>query len=151
MQIMTFITIYTVLSQMTFMSRNTRFSRHFWACYQAPITFNDVCWSPPFPLKIFQYRKTAIMQAHCTVHTMEWTAHTWMKKLVMCGEHGGVWCLIVFILIALSPKGALLWGPGPYRDLFGLCVKFQKSLFWVPILAAGGPYWVPISKLGGPY
>ena len=40
---MTFITIYTVLSQMTFMSRNTRFSRHFWACYQAHITFNDVC------------------------------------------------------------------------------------------------------------
>ena len=43
MQIMTFITIYTVLSQMTFLSRNTRFSRHFWACYQALITFNDVC------------------------------------------------------------------------------------------------------------
>ena len=41
-QIMTFITIYTVLSQMTFMSRNTRFSRHFWDCYQALITFNDV-------------------------------------------------------------------------------------------------------------
>ena len=25
-------------------------------------------------------------------------------------------------------------------------VKFHKSLFWVPILAAGGPYWVPISQ-----
>ena len=46
---MTFITIYTVLSQMTFMSRNTRFSRHFWACYQALITFNDVCTYPPGP------------------------------------------------------------------------------------------------------
>ena len=46
-QIMTFITIYTVLSQMTFMSRNTRFSRHFWACYQALITFNDVWWPGP--------------------------------------------------------------------------------------------------------
>ena len=43
MQIMTLITIYAVLSQMTFLSRNTRFSRHFWACYQALITFNDVC------------------------------------------------------------------------------------------------------------
>ena len=32
-----------------------------------------------------------------------------------------------------------------------LCVKFHKSLFWVPILAAGGPYWVPISqKVGSP-
>ena len=29
---------------MTFLSQNTRFSRHFWACYQALITFNDV-WS----------------------------------------------------------------------------------------------------------
>ena len=39
--------------------------------------------------------------------------------------------------------------------VFFLCVKFHKSLFWVPILAAGGPYWVPISqKVGsllGPY
>ena len=41
--------------------------------------------------------------------------------------------------------------------IFFLClrVKFHKSLFWVPILAAGGPYWVPISqKVGsllGPY
>ena len=43
MQIMTFITIYAVLSQMTFLSKNTLFSRHFWVCYQAPITFNDVC------------------------------------------------------------------------------------------------------------
>ena len=36
---------------------------------------------------------------------------------------------------------------------FFLClrVNFHTSLFWVPILAAGGPYWVPISKLGGPY
>ena len=37
-----------------------------------------------------------------------------------------------------------------YTDFF-LCLsaKFYKSLFWVPILAAGGPYytksWVPIS------
>ena len=34
-------------------------------------------------------------------------------------------------------------------------VKFHKLLFWVPILAAGGPYWVLISKkvgsLLGPY
>ena len=30
---------------MTFLSQNTRFSRHFWACYQALITFNDVCYS----------------------------------------------------------------------------------------------------------
>ena len=30
-----------------------------------------------------------------------------------------------------------------------LCVKFHKSLFWVPILAAGGPYWVPISQKVG--
>ena len=35
-------------------------------------------------------------------------------------------------------------------------IKFHKSLFWVPILAAGGPYWVHISKkkngsLLGPY
>ena len=30
-----------------------------------------------------------------------------------------------------------------------LCVKFHKSLFWVPILAAGGPYWVPISQKAG--
>ena len=34
-------------------------------------------------------------------------------------------------------------------------VKFRKLLFWVPILAAGGPYWVLISqKVGsllGPY
>ena len=43
MQIITFVTIYAVLSQMTFLSQNTRFSRHFWVCYQAPITFNDVC------------------------------------------------------------------------------------------------------------
>ena len=42
MQIITFVTIYAVLSQMTFLSQNTRFSRHFWVCYQAPITFNDV-------------------------------------------------------------------------------------------------------------
>ena len=41
--------------------------------------------------------------------------------------------------------------------IFFLClrVKFHKSLFWVPILAAGGPYWVLISqKVGsllGPY
>ena len=28
-------------------------------------------------------------------------------------------------------------------------VKFHKSLFWVPILAAGGPYWVPISQIFG--
>ena len=35
-----------------------------------------------------------------------------------------------------------------------LCVKFHKSSFGVPILAAEGPYFikslVPISKLGGP-
>ena len=43
MQIITFVTIYAVLSQMTFLLQNTRFSRHFWVCYQAPITFNDVC------------------------------------------------------------------------------------------------------------
>ena len=30
-----------------------------------------------------------------------------------------------------------------------LRVKFHKSLFWVPILAAGGPYWVPISPKNG--
>ena len=35
-------TIYAVLSQMTFLSRNTRFSRHFRVCYQALVTFNDV-------------------------------------------------------------------------------------------------------------
>ena len=41
-------TIYAVLSQMTFLSRNTRFnSRHFWVCYQALNTFNDV-WEPPW-------------------------------------------------------------------------------------------------------
>ena len=36
---------------------------------------------------------------------------------------------------------------------FFLClrVKFHKSLFWVPILAAGGPYWVPISQKVCPY
>ena len=34
--------------------------------------------------------------------------------------------------------------------VFFLCVKFHKSLFWVPILAAGGPYWVLISSLGIP-
>ena len=28
---------------MTFVSRNTRFNRHFWVCYQALNTFNDVC------------------------------------------------------------------------------------------------------------
>ena len=28
-----------------FVSRNTRFSRHFWVCYQALNTFNDVCQS----------------------------------------------------------------------------------------------------------
>ena len=28
-------------------------------------------------------------------------------------------------------------------------VKFHKSLFWVPILAAGGPYWVLISQKVG--
>ena len=40
-------TIYAVLSQMTFLSRNTRFnSRHFWVCYQALNTFNDVCRQP---------------------------------------------------------------------------------------------------------
>ena len=46
-------TIYAVLSQMTFVSRNTRFNRHFWVCYQALNTFNDVwrmggngCWGP---------------------------------------------------------------------------------------------------------
>ena len=33
--------------------------------------------------------------------------------------------------------------------VFFLCVKFHKSLFWVPILAAGGPYWVPISQKVG--
>ena len=45
-------TIYAVLSQMTFLSRNTRFnSRHFWVCYQAPITFNDV-WLPPTLLQL---------------------------------------------------------------------------------------------------
>ena len=35
--------------------------------------------------------------------------------------------------------------------IFFLClrVKFHKSLFWVPILAAGGPYWVPISQKAG--
>ena len=39
-------TIYAVLSQMTFLSRNTRFnSRHFWVCYQALNTFNDVWWA----------------------------------------------------------------------------------------------------------
>ena len=34
---------------------------------------------------------------------------------------------------------------------FFLClhVKFHKSLFWVPILAAGGLYWVPISQIFG--
>ena len=42
MQIITFVTIYAVLSQMTFLSQNTRFSRHFLVCYEAPITFNDV-------------------------------------------------------------------------------------------------------------
>merc|ERR1719225_1677962 len=31
---------------MTFVSRNTRFSRHFWVCYQALNTFNDVCSTP---------------------------------------------------------------------------------------------------------
>ena len=45
MQIITFVTIYAVLSLMTFLSQNTRFSRHFWVCYQASITFNDVWWS----------------------------------------------------------------------------------------------------------
>ena len=30
-----------------------------------------------------------------------------------------------------------------------LPVKFHKSLFWVPILAAGGPYWVPILQKVG--
>ena len=37
-----------------------------------------------------------------------------------------------------------------YTDFF-LCLsaKFYKSLFWVPILAAGGPYWVPITQKVG--
>ena len=30
-----------------------------------------------------------------------------------------------------------------------LNVQFHKLLFWVPILAAGGPYWVPISQKVG--
>ena len=34
---------------------------------------------------------------------------------------------------------------------FFLCLraKFHKLLFWVPILAAGGPYWVLISQKNG--
>ena len=36
---------------------------------------------------------------------------------------------------------------------FYLCLRinFHTSLFWVLILAAGGPYWVLIPKVGGPY
>ena len=38
---------------------------------------------------------------------------------------------------------------------FCLRVKFHKSSFWIPILAAEGPYlmksWVPISMFAGPY
>ena len=56
MQIMTFITIYAVLSQMTFFSRNTRFSRHFWVCYQALITFNDVWPSASRTFGWFNFR-----------------------------------------------------------------------------------------------
>ena len=37
-----------------------------------------------------------------------------------------------------------------YREFFPcLCVKFHKSLFWVLILASGGPYWVLISQKNG--
>ena len=47
----------------------------------------------------------------------------------------------------------LFWGT--LLTNFDLRVKFHKSLFRVPILAAGGPYWVPISQkdgsLLGPY
>ena len=51
----------------------------------------------------------------------------------------------------------LFWGTLLTNLDFYLClrVKCHKSLFWVPILAAGGPYWVPISQkdgsLLGPY
>ena len=36
---------------------------------------------------------------------------------------------------------------------FYLCLRinFHTSLFWVLILAAGGPYWVLISQKMGPY
>ena len=51
----------------------------------------------------------------------------------------------------------LFWGTLLTIFYFYLClrVKFHKSLFGVPILAAGGPYWVPVSQkdgsLLGPY
>ena len=52
----------------------------------------------------------------------------------------------------------MLWSDASHVTLlanfeFCLClrVKFHKSLFWVPILAAGGPYWVPISQKVCPY
>ena len=32
---------------------------------------------------------------------------------------------------------------------FDLCFHFHTSLFWVLILAAGGPYWVLISQKNG--
>ena len=50
---------------------------------------------------------------------------------------------------ALSPIGSLFSVFWLHSREECLCVKFHKSLFWVPILDAGGPYWVPISQKVG--
>ena len=56
-------------------------------------------------------------------------------------------CTVIIHVFAGTGSGLHCW----QILIFFLClrVKFHKSLFWVPILAAGGPYWVLISQKVG--
>ena len=109
-----------------FVSRNTRFSRHFWVCYQALNTFNDVCPSPssfvtfwfPLPLCVmtpFINKKAANCQhipkkLHCNSCTATLSLH------ISLGQ--------VFLVILRYDSTHLL-----SEECFQIC-KLQISTSW---------------------
>ena len=75
-----------------------------------------------------------------------YTTMSYLDLSVMSNDHCTViihiCCEVMLYTLALLPN---------FDFYLCLRVKFHKSLFWVPILAAGGPYftkkWVPIGSL----
>ena len=82
-------------------------------------------------------REECLIQSTCI---QQWVILICLWWVMTCTVIIHICCEVMLHTLALLPN---------FDFYLCLRVKFHKSLFWVPILAAGGPYWVPISQKNG--
>ena len=82
-------------------------------------------------------REECLIQSTCI---QQWVILICLWWVMTCTVIIHICCEVMLHTLAILPN---------FDFYLCLRVKFHKSLFWVPILAAGGPYWVPISQKAG--